>query len=227
MLCGRYWNRMETEGNWWKTGEHCPELDGDKWKRVETTGSYCIIHGPGSVNPYSYPCRHVRASDLWCRRQSDVSISPPTPSHADGNVSICNKNQRALEKSYLGASENDLSRHEDKKHNFRFDHTINEPCKRLQHGQLGDQGCTKIKTTYLWLITTKLSMAISKTLKTNWKLDQPNHHTLKTFAVNSGQRALWIQAWLVIRFGTELWAQTLKTKRNHPEPNAPPWSKGG
>jgi hypothetical protein len=70
-------------------------------------------------------------------------------------------------------------------------------------------------------------MAISKTLKTNWKLDQPNHHTLKTFAVNSGQRALWIQAWLVIRFGTELWAQTLKTKRNHPEPNAPPRSKGG
>ena len=50
------------------------------------------------------------------------------------------RNQPALENSYLGASENDLSRHEDKKHDFRFNHTINEPWKKLQHGKLGDQG---------------------------------------------------------------------------------------
>ena len=81
------------------------------------------------------------------------------------------RNQPALENSYLGASENDLSRHEDKKHNFRFDHTINEPRKKLQLGQFGDQGRARIRTTYLWLITTKLSVAISKTFKTNRKLD--------------------------------------------------------
>jgi hypothetical protein len=53
-------------------GIHRPELDGNRWKRMERTGNYCIVQGPGSVNPYSYPCRHVRASDLWCRRQGDV-----------------------------------------------------------------------------------------------------------------------------------------------------------
>ena len=39
---------------------------------MERARNYCIVQGPGSVNPYSYPCRHVRASDLWCQRQSDV-----------------------------------------------------------------------------------------------------------------------------------------------------------
>jgi hypothetical protein len=72
-LCGRYWNRMETEGNWWKTGEHCPELDGDKWKWVETTGSYCIIHGPGSVNPYSYT--HVATYVLVTSGAEDRAMS--------------------------------------------------------------------------------------------------------------------------------------------------------
>ena len=41
---------------------------------MEHTGNYCIVQGLGSVNPYSYPCRHVRASDLWCRRQSNVKV---------------------------------------------------------------------------------------------------------------------------------------------------------
>ena len=53
-------------------GMHRPELDGNTRKQAEHTGSYRIIQDLGSVNPYSYPCRHVRASDLWCRRQSDV-----------------------------------------------------------------------------------------------------------------------------------------------------------
>ena len=39
---------------------------------MEHTGSYDIVQELGSVNLPSYPCRHVRASDLWCRRQSDV-----------------------------------------------------------------------------------------------------------------------------------------------------------
>jgi hypothetical protein len=81
------------------------------------------------------------------------------------------RTQPALETSYLGASENDLSRHEDKKYDFRFDHTINKPRKKLQRDQLVDQGCARFKTTYLWLITTKLSVAVCKTLKTNRKLD--------------------------------------------------------
>ena len=54
-------------------GIYRPELDGTKWKRVEYAGSYSILQCLGSVNPYSYPCRRVRASDLWCRRWRDVS----------------------------------------------------------------------------------------------------------------------------------------------------------
>ena len=53
-------------------GMHRPELDGNSRKQVERTRNYCIVQDPDSVNPYSYPCHHVRASDLWCRRQSDV-----------------------------------------------------------------------------------------------------------------------------------------------------------
>ena len=44
--------------------EYCPELDGREEKLVETTG---IVQGLGLVNPYSYPCRHVRPCDLWCQ----------------------------------------------------------------------------------------------------------------------------------------------------------------
>ena len=54
-------------------GMHRPELDGTEQKGVEYARNYCIVQGPGSVNPYSYPCRHVRASDLWCRGWRDVS----------------------------------------------------------------------------------------------------------------------------------------------------------
>ena len=54
-------------------GTHRPELDGNKQNTAERTGNYLYCTGPGSVNPYSYPCRHVRASDLWCRRRRDVS----------------------------------------------------------------------------------------------------------------------------------------------------------
>ena len=53
---------------------HRPELDGTKQKGVEYAGNYSIVQGLGSVNPYSYPCRHVRASDLWCRRRRDVIL---------------------------------------------------------------------------------------------------------------------------------------------------------
>ena len=53
-------------------GMHRPELDGSTRKQVEQSGNYSIVQGLGSVNPYSYPCRRVRASDLWCRRQSNV-----------------------------------------------------------------------------------------------------------------------------------------------------------
>ena len=53
-------------------GTHRPELDGNKRNAAEHTGNYLYRTGPGSVNPYSYPCRHVRTSDLWCRRRRDV-----------------------------------------------------------------------------------------------------------------------------------------------------------
>ena len=53
-------------------GMHRPELDGTEWKRVEYAGSYSIVQSLGSVNPYSYPYRRIRASDLWCRRRRDV-----------------------------------------------------------------------------------------------------------------------------------------------------------
>jgi hypothetical protein len=56
-------------------GIHRPELDGTEWKHVEYAGSYTIVQYLGSVNPYSYPCRRVRASDLWCRRRRDVTAS--------------------------------------------------------------------------------------------------------------------------------------------------------
>ena len=60
-----------------------PELDGTGQKGVEYAGNYGIVQGPGSVNPYSYPCRHVRASDHWCQRQSDVKDQgkPLEPTH--------------------------------------------------------------------------------------------------------------------------------------------------
>ena len=68
----------ESYGSVWKLREagrmHRPELDGTKQKGVEYAGNYSIVQGLGSVIPYSYPCRHVRASDLWCRRQSDVTL---------------------------------------------------------------------------------------------------------------------------------------------------------
>ena len=68
----------ESYGGVWKLreagGMHRPELDGTRQKGVEYAGNYSIVQDPGSVNPYSYPCRHVRASDLWCRRQSDVTL---------------------------------------------------------------------------------------------------------------------------------------------------------
>ena len=67
---------MEGTGIVRKLGEgggiYRPELDGNKHKRVEHTRNYYIVQCPGSVNPYSYPCRHVRASDLWCRRRRCV-----------------------------------------------------------------------------------------------------------------------------------------------------------
>ena len=68
----------ESYGSVWKLreagGMHRPELDGTRQKGVEHARNYSIVQGLGSVNPYSYPCRHVRASDLWCRRQSDVNF---------------------------------------------------------------------------------------------------------------------------------------------------------
>ena len=61
----------ESHGSVWKLreadGTHRPELDRTRQKGVEYAGNYSIVQGLGSVNPYSYPCRHVRASDLWCR----------------------------------------------------------------------------------------------------------------------------------------------------------------
>ena len=56
-------------------GIHRPELDGTEWKHVEYAGSYGIVQYLGSVNPDSYPCRRVQASDLWCRRWRDVNDS--------------------------------------------------------------------------------------------------------------------------------------------------------
>ena len=67
----------ESYGSVWKLretgGMYRPELDGIRRSFVEHTGNYSYRTGLGSVNPYSYPCRRVRASDLWCRRQGDVS----------------------------------------------------------------------------------------------------------------------------------------------------------
>ena len=67
----------ESYGSVWKLieagGMHRPELDGTEQKGVEYAGNYGIVQGSGSVNPHSYPCRHIRASDLWCRRQSDIT----------------------------------------------------------------------------------------------------------------------------------------------------------
>ena len=63
---GSVWRLRETGGI------HRPELDGTEQKGEEYAGSYDIVQGSGSVNPNSYPCRHVRTSDLWCRRRRDV-----------------------------------------------------------------------------------------------------------------------------------------------------------
>ena len=67
---GRYGNCMETKRNWRNTSSRT------RWNTAETYGTYWKLwYGTslGSVNPYSYPCRRIRASDLWCRRQSDVN----------------------------------------------------------------------------------------------------------------------------------------------------------
>ena len=67
---GRYWNHTETKRNWQNASSRT------QWKLSEHTGNYCIVQSPGLVNPDSYPCRRIRASDLWCRRQSDVTHIP-------------------------------------------------------------------------------------------------------------------------------------------------------
>ena len=68
----------ESYGSVWKLreagGMHRPELDGTRQKGVEHARNYSIVQGLGSVSPYSYPCRHVQAGDLWCRRRRDVNI---------------------------------------------------------------------------------------------------------------------------------------------------------
>jgi hypothetical protein len=63
---------LESDGIEEKLAEYGRTLSRTRWKQTERARNYCIIQNPGSVNPYSYPCRHIRASDLWCRRQSDV-----------------------------------------------------------------------------------------------------------------------------------------------------------
>ena len=65
---------------------HCPELDGNKRKQVEHARNYCIVQCPGSVNPYSYPCHHVRVSDLWCRGRRDVKSDEAPPSYTNKGV---------------------------------------------------------------------------------------------------------------------------------------------
>ena len=59
----------ETKRSWWNASSRT------RWKQVESAGNYCIVQELGSVNLPSYPCRHVRASDLWCRRRRDVKVS--------------------------------------------------------------------------------------------------------------------------------------------------------
>ena len=61
--------RKETKRSWWNASSRT------RWKQVESAGNYCIVQELGSVNLPSYPCRHVRASDLWCRRRRDVKVS--------------------------------------------------------------------------------------------------------------------------------------------------------
>jgi hypothetical protein len=80
------------------------------------------------------------------------------------------RTQLVPETRYLSASENDLSRHEDEKYDLGFDHTINEPREKLQRGQL-ESSEQDTRTTYLWLITAKLSVAVRKTLQANRKFD--------------------------------------------------------
>ena len=55
--------------------------------------NYCIVQSPGSVNPYSYPCHHVWASDLWCRRRNDVTnVMDPLPSPKECHLLLINWN---------------------------------------------------------------------------------------------------------------------------------------
>ena len=70
-------------------GMHRPELDGSRRNAVERTGNYLYRTGLGSVDPYSYPCRHVRASDLWCRRRTRChSGSPRSSSTVKGSGTV-------------------------------------------------------------------------------------------------------------------------------------------
>ena len=63
------WKALESYrsyyGIWQNMAEHRPELDGNIQNLLETTR---IVQTMGSVDPYSYPCRHTRPHDLWCRR---------------------------------------------------------------------------------------------------------------------------------------------------------------
>ena len=62
---GMFYCTLDAEytGTIWKTWQNIlegygnrPELDGKVWKLAEATG---IIQNSGSVDPYSYPCRHT------------------------------------------------------------------------------------------------------------------------------------------------------------------------
>ena len=54
------WKALESYGSYYgirqNMVEHRPELNGNTRKLLETT---CIVQIVGSVDPYSYPCRHA------------------------------------------------------------------------------------------------------------------------------------------------------------------------
>ena len=63
--------------------EYRPELNGKVWNAMKATS---IVQNLGSVNPHSYPCRHVQPHDLWCRRWAmsrQLTSTPPPPPSID------------------------------------------------------------------------------------------------------------------------------------------------
>lgn len=76
---------------------------------------------------------------------------------------------------YLSTRQHDLARDEDKEHNLRLDHTVDQAREELQT-MSATTDATQHRPTYLGLIRAELSVRVRKSLQTNGELNVTGAH---------------------------------------------------